>query len=121
MQLQILGIPFYKIVKWSKQICQIKIAKQTMQILNLIVTLKKEHINARKHGVSTLKTAIAFGANASGKSNLVKAIALGRQMILLGSLNGPKVTSSPYRLSKDASNRNTRLEYEIQAGRKNYA
>ena len=72
-------------------------------------------------GVSTLKTAIAFGANASGKSNLVKAIALGRQMILLGSLNGPKVTFSPYRLSKEASNRNTRLEYEIQAGRKNYA
>jgi len=83
--------------------------------------LKKEHINAPKHGIRTLKTAIAFGANAAGKSNLVKAIALGKQMVTTGLLNGSKVTYAPYRLSKSLINKPTRLEYEIQAGRKNYA
>ena len=109
------------LIRFSVENCFSSLERATCSMIPGLGRLKKEHINARKHGVSTLKTAIAFGANASGKSNLVKAIALGRQMILLGSLNGPKVTSSPYRLSKDASNRNTRLEYEIQAGRKNYA
>ena len=109
------------LIRFSVENCFSFLERATFSMIPGLGRLKKEHINARKHGVSTLKTAIAFGANASGKSNLVKAIALGRQMILFGSLNGPKVSFSPYRLSKDASNRNTRLEYEIQAGRKNYA
>lgn len=82
--------------------------------------LKKEHINAPKHGLRTLKTAIAFGANASGKSNLVKAIALGKQMVTTGLLNGPQVSFSPYRLKKTTAQGDSRLEYVIQCGRKNY-
>ena len=91
------------LIRFSVENCFSFLERATFSMIPGLGRLKKEHINAREHSVSTLKTAIAFGANASGKSNLVKAIALGRQMILLGSLNGPKVTFSPYRLSKDAS------------------
>ena len=83
--------------------------------------LKKEHINAPKHGIRTLKTAIAFGANAAGKSNLIKAILLGKQMILTGQLDGPKVSYSPYRLNKQSASENSRIEFELQVARKNYA
>ena len=108
-------------IRFSVENCFSFLERATFSMIPGLGRLKKEHINARKHGVATLKTAIAFGANASGKSNLVKAIALGRQMIVSGTLNGPKVTYAPYRLSKDAVKQNARLEYEIQAGRKNYA
>ena len=109
------------LIEFSVENCFSFWERATFSMIPGLGRLKKEHINAKKHGVATLKTAIAFGANASGKSNLVKAIALGRQMVVNGTLNGPKVTYAPYRLSKDASKQNTRLEYTIQAGRKNYA
>ena len=109
------------LIRFSVENCFSFLERATFSMIPGMGRLKKEHINARKHGVSTLKTAIAFGANASGKSNLVKAIALGKQMVVNGTLNGPKVTYAPYRLSKDAPKQNTRIEYELQAGRKNYA
>ncbi len=109
------------LIRFSVENCFSFLERATFSMIPGLGRLKKEHINARKHGVTTLKTAIAFGANASGKSNLVKAIALGKQMVVSGTLTGPKVAYAPYRLSKDAVIRNTRLEYEIQAGRKNYA
>lgn len=83
--------------------------------------LKKEHINQPICGIKTLKTAIAFGANAAGKSNLIKAILLGKQMVILGQLDGPKVSYSPYRLHKQFSQKNSRIEFEIQVSTKNYA
>ena len=35
-------------------------------------TLKADHKTSKINGISALKTAVLFGANASGKSNLIK-------------------------------------------------
>ena len=40
-------------------------------------SLKKEHKAPAVNSVSVLKTSIILGANASGKSNLIKAMAFG--------------------------------------------
>lgn len=43
--------------------------------------LKKNHVNEPFKKISTLKLATLFGANASGKSNIIKAIDLGKRLI----------------------------------------
>jgi len=82
---------------------------------------RKEHKNSKVKGVSTLKTSVIYGANASGKSNLVKAIAFGRFMVLRGFPSDSYIDYSPYRLDTESLKGDSMLEYEIQAGGKNYA
>ena len=43
--------------------------------------LKKNHVNEPCNKISTLKLATLFGANASGKSNIIKAIDLGKKLV----------------------------------------
>lgn len=43
--------------------------------------LKKNHVNEPFNKISTLKLATLFGANASGKSNIIKAIDLGKRLV----------------------------------------
>lgn len=76
--------------------------------------------NTRRHSqhvvkhpdVSVLKFAALYGANASGKSNLIKAIKFSRQLILYGF---PKVISRDLQSKIDKGNlhRDTSFEYEI--------
>lgn len=84
-------------------------------------TLKKEHKADAVKGVRVLKAGVAFGANASGKSNLIKAIAYGKKLVTEGCMPGMPINTHKYRLDVDAANKGSRLEYEIQAGGKNYA
>lgn len=84
-------------------------------------TRKENHINKEIEGIKTLKTSLIFGANASGKSNLIKAISFGKRFVL----DGPKVDNGiiyhPHKLDKLLENENSRMEYEIQHKGKNYA
>ncbi len=84
-------------------------------------TLKKEHKLKPVKGVSTLKTSLILGANASGKSNLIKAIAFGKKIVLKGVSADQLIEYSKFRLNANADNSNSRLEYEIQTNGKNYA
>ncbi|MGL4852101.1 MAG: AAA family ATPase, partial [Phocaeicola sp.] len=84
-------------------------------------TLKKNHKTTPIKGISTLKTSIVLGANASGKSNLIKAIAFGRWLLLKGVPTDQPIDYPKFRLNKEAAEKSTRMEYEIQAGGKNYA
>ena len=45
------------------------------------------------------KTAAVFGANASGKTNLIKAIELGKYLVLHGTNSDELIDFSPFRLS----------------------
>lgn len=83
--------------------------------------LKKEHKAEPVKGVSVLKTAVVFGANASGKSNLIKAMAFGKNLLLLGTRADGLIDYPAFRLNKDCKECNTRMEYELQANGKNYA
>lgn len=84
-------------------------------------TLKKEHKADAVKGVRVLKAGVAFGANASGKSNLIKAIAFGKRLVTEGTVAEMPIEFPKYRLDLASAEKGSRLEYEIQAGGKNYA
>ena len=84
-------------------------------------TLKQNHKTKSLKGISALKTSVIFGANASGKSNLIKAIDFGKVLVLRGNKSEQPIKFQPYRLNVNSISSNSRLEYEIQHKGKNYA
>jgi AAA15 family ATPase/GTPase len=82
-----------------------------------------EHVvrPARSEGPSLLKLAVIYGANASGKSNLVKAMDISRRLIL----NAPKadqpIDRRPFKLDKECRKRPSRFEFEIKLKDRYYA
>lgn len=84
-------------------------------------TLKHQHKSKSVNGISVLKTAVVYGANASGKSNLIKAIDFGKKLVLKGTKTEQPITFDFFRLDKNTVLSNSRIEYEIQHKNKNYA
>ena len=84
-------------------------------------SLKSHHKSTPIKGVSALKAGVIYGANASGKSNLIKAIDFGRKTVLKGTKPEQPVSTSFYKLDKKFLNKPTYVEYEIQHKGKNYA
>ncbi len=84
-------------------------------------TLKPQHKSKPLKGTSVLKTAVVFGANASGKSNLIKAIEFGKKLVLKGSKAEQPITFDVFKLDKKSVKDNSKIEYEIQHKNKNYA
>jgi len=84
-------------------------------------SLKSEHKTTKLNGISVLKTAVLFGANASGKSNLIKAINFGKKLVLAGNKPEKPIDYQKFRLDNLSNTKNSRIEYEIQHNGKNYA
>ncbi|WP_106915329.1 AAA family ATPase [Chryseobacterium aurantiacum] len=84
-------------------------------------TLKSHHKTKQVGGIATLKTAVLYGANASGKTNLIKAIEFGKQLILKGSSIDDIIDFNAFKLDVNNVETNSRIEYEIQHKNKNYA
>jgi AAA15 family ATPase/GTPase len=84
-------------------------------------TLKSHHKSKSIKGTSALKTAVVYGANASGKSNLIKAIEFGKELVLKGNKAEQPIKFSSFKLDKELLKQNSRIEYEIQHKNKNYA
>lgn len=95
--------------------------RQSFSLLPGKGTLMAEHRTKPINRISILKTAVVFGANASGKSNLIKAIDFGRRLVLKGTKPEVKIDFQSYRLDVAYKTRNSRIEYEIQHKGKNYA
>ena len=95
--------------------------RQTFSLIPGKGRLKSDHKTKSLKGISTLKTSIIFGANASGKSNLIKGINFGKKLILKGTKPEQKIDFQNFRLDKKFTNSSSRIEYEIQHNRKNYA
>lgn len=84
-------------------------------------SLKNGHRSPAVGGVQVLKSSIILGANASGKSNLIKAIAFGKSLIVRGVPSGQLIDYPKYRLDSGCKDKNSRMEFEIQTDGKNYA
>lgn len=84
-------------------------------------TLKSEHRTPVIKGVSILKTTALFGANASGKSNLVKAIDFGKNLVLNGVRPDNPIDYQKFKLDEKSRAKDSMMEYEIQYKGKNYA
>lgn len=94
------------------------------QIFSLIPgrgVLKSTHKSIPVHGVATLKASVIFGANASGKSNLIRAIEFGKNMVLKGNRADQPIVYKSFRLDESNLGKTSRLEYEIQHKGTNYA
>lgn len=70
----------------------------------------------KRDDISVLKAGVIYGANASGKSNLIKAVALLKEIALRG-VHRQRV--SPFKLA--ASERPSKVEIELKAKGKYYA
>jgi AAA15 family ATPase/GTPase len=82
----------------------------------------KHHVIKTNSGVDVLKTAAVYGANAAGKSNLVKAIAY-LKSIVLGEESILMPQSKRFRLDESYKSKPTtfRLEFEYQGTHFDYA
>ncbi|WOE40035.1 AAA family ATPase [Acinetobacter chinensis] len=80
---------------------------------------KAYHKNKPVSNVQTLKFSAIFGANASGKSNLIKSIDFGKRLIV-GNEKLSSIDNQVFKLTSTTSP-NSRFEYEIQANGKMYA
>jgi len=69
--------------------------------------------------VKLLKSAIVYGANASGKSNLIKAIDFAKS-IIENSLNSINTNKKYFRLDKDSREKPTEFVFEIEIDKKFY-
>ncbi len=75
-----------------------------------------------RNDISLLKTGIIYGANASGKSNLVKAFDFTKKFITKGTTTDTeKIDFKPFRLDKEIEKKPTRIEIELKHRGKNYA
>jgi AAA15 family ATPase/GTPase len=82
------------------------------QIFSLIPgkgTLKAQHKSKPIKGTSVLKTAIVYGANASGKSNLIKSIDFGKKLVLKGTKAEQPITFDIFKLDKKSTKVNSRI------------
>lgn len=96
-------------------------SRQTFSLLPGKATLKPQHKSKPVKGTSVLKTAVIYGANASGKSNLIKAIEFGKKLVLKGTKTEQPILFNSFKLDKKTIHQNSRIEYEIQHKNKNYA
>lgn len=95
--------------------------KQVFSLIPSKRRSKPQHKTKPVDGISVLKTAVIFGANASGKSNLVKSIEFGKRLVLKGSKTEQPISFDFFKLDKKTTKENSRIEYEIQHNNKNYA
>lgn len=84
-----------------------------------LIPLKKEDRHIIQDEIPVLKTAVIYGANASGKSNLIKSIGFARDIIL----NNKQIEQSGnpcYRLDSESVHKPTIFSFEINIDTKLY-
>ncbi len=83
-------------------------------------TKMKEHKVEPIAGQWIIKSSAIFGANASGKSNLIKALALGQRLVIRGTRAETLIDYHPFRLSSKSKNKDTTFIYRILCNNKKY-
>lgn len=73
-----------------------------------------DHIVKGVSGIDILRSAILYGANASGKSNLIRAMDFARELILVGTRAKEAIPRRPFKLTQSASQEPSRFEFEFQ-------
>ena len=68
-------------------------------------------------GVKTLKTAVLFGSNASGKSNIVRAMAVAKNLVIFAI---PIPKNDYCRITESNAKRGTSFEFTVSIGKSKY-
>ncbi len=90
--------------------------RQVFSMLAVDSLPHKESLIHSKDGISILPVALLFGANASGKSNILRAFGTMRQMVLNSVRLNPDDTLDeyePFLLDEESRNNNTEFEAEF--------
>ena len=74
----------------------------------------------KEAGINILKSSVIYGANASGKSNFVKAIDFSRNVVI-GGIDKLNPVNCHFRLNEENSSLPSVFQYEIKAGNKFYS
>ena len=94
--------------------------EQELSLYPSRVRLHKNHIfQTKTTKTNILKSAIIYGANSSGKSNLLKAIDFARKMIVKGSSSKQFINIPTYKLTID-KNATSKFIFEIYINNKSY-
>lgn len=95
-------------------------------VLSMLPSQVKSHPEhvikpTKTNGLRVLKTSVIYGANASGKSNLIKALAHAQKLIVQGESAGKNLAHHPFKLDKATLSRPSRFEFEIKCGDRFFA
>lgn len=74
-----------------------------------------------KESMRLLRTSVIYGANASGKSNLIKAMKFAQDFIVDGVDKNKNIKVSPFKLDQDSLQKPSRFEFEFRHHQKQYA
>jgi uncharacterized protein len=92
--------------------------------LSMIAGASRHHpqhvFPAGKSGIDLLRCGVVYGANASGKSNLIKAADFARNFIRQGLKPKERIPLRPFKLDPDFSAQPAKFEFEFQQGEKCY-
>ena len=94
--------------------------------LSMIPGKTRQHLNhiisggESRYAVDLLRSAVIYGANASGKSNLIKAIDFSRDLILDGTKPRQSIQTIPFKLDRVSLNTPSRFEFELRTKGKDY-
>jgi AAA15 family ATPase/GTPase len=73
-----------------------------------------------RHAVNLLRGAVIYGANASGKSNMIKAMDFARTLILEGTKTHQTIQTKPFKLDSKSLQNPSKFEFEIRTKGKDY-
>jgi len=71
--------------------------------------------------ISLLRSSVVYGANASGKSNLIRAMAFAKEFVVEGVGKNRAVKIKPFRLDRNNRKKPARFEFEFRHRGKQYA
>jgi AAA15 family ATPase/GTPase len=71
--------------------------------------------------ISVLKTGVLYGANAAGKSNVIKAMDFAKQLITKGTSPDKVIPIKPFKLDEAYLKKPSRFEFEFKQNGKTYA
>ncbi|MCP5053078.1 MAG: ATP-binding protein [bacterium] len=77
--------------------------------------------SGKRGSIGVLKAGVIYGANASGKSNLVKAVSFARNLIVNGTRPKKNIPRSHFKLDGSCANKPSRFEFEFKLKEKAYA
>lgn len=75
----------------------------------------------KRSSTGVLKAAVIYGANASGKSNLIKTIAFARDLIVNGVRPNKHIPRIHFKLDASCAGKPSRFEFEFKQGDRAYA
>lgn len=93
---------------------------------NLIASEESRHSHHVVKGktpdyLNLLRTSILYGANASGKSNLIRAMGFARDFIVHGVAKNRPINVKPFKLDSSCSGKSSRFEFEFYRQGRQYA